>query len=96
MGPPDVLINSPVSDAIGWVDVDKETLQHKRYPNVFGIGDCTNLPTSRTAAAVGKFTRVCVCNDKCGSDGELFVWFVTPEVLTSIISIFQKDLSLLG
>lgn len=60
MGPPDVLINSPVSDAIGWVDVDKETLQHKRYPNVFGIGDCTNLPTSRTAAAVGKVARVCV------------------------------------
>ncbi|NXN12757.1 SQOR protein, partial [Indicator maculatus] len=52
MGPPDVLINSPVSDGSGWVDVDKETLQHKKYPNVFGIGDCTNLPTSKTAAAV--------------------------------------------
>ncbi|XP_053810660.1 sulfide:quinone oxidoreductase, mitochondrial [Vidua macroura] len=52
MGPPAVLINSPVSDASGWVDVDKETLQHKKYPNVFGIGDCTNLPTSKTAAAV--------------------------------------------
>lgn len=61
MGPPDVLINSPVSDAIGWVDVDKETLQHKKYPNVFGIGDCTNLPTSKTAAAVGKGACVCLC-----------------------------------
>lgn len=54
MGPPDVLLNCPVSDAAGWVDVDKETLQHKKYPNVFGIGDCTNLPTSKTAAAIGK------------------------------------------
>ncbi|KAJ7409460.1 Sulfide:quinone oxidoreductase, mitochondrial [Willisornis vidua] len=52
MGPPAVLINSPVSDEAGWLDVDKETLQHKKYPNVFGIGDCTNLPTSKTAAAV--------------------------------------------
>ncbi|NXI21690.1 SQOR protein, partial [Sterrhoptilus dennistouni] len=52
MGPPAVLINSPVSDENGWVDVDKETLQHKKYPNVFAIGDCTNLPTSKTAAAV--------------------------------------------
>ncbi|XP_015494714.1 sulfide:quinone oxidoreductase, mitochondrial isoform X2 [Parus major] len=52
MGPPAVLVNSPVSDEGGWVDVDKETLQHKKYPNVFGIGDCTNLPTSKTAAAV--------------------------------------------
>uniref|UniRef100_A0A5F9DR72 Sulfide:quinone oxidoreductase, mitochondrial n=1 Tax=Oryctolagus cuniculus TaxID=9986 RepID=A0A5F9DR72_RABIT len=52
MSPPDVLKTSPVADAAGWVDVDKETLQHKKYPNVFGIGDCTNLPTSKTAAAV--------------------------------------------
>ncbi|NXO34412.1 SQOR protein, partial [Locustella ochotensis] len=52
MGPPAVLLNSPVSDENGWLDVDKETLQHKKYPNVFGIGDCTNLPTSKTAAAV--------------------------------------------
>ncbi|XP_004709551.1 sulfide:quinone oxidoreductase, mitochondrial [Echinops telfairi] len=52
MGPPDVIKTSPVADAAGWVDVDRETLQHTRYPNVFGIGDCTNLPTSKTAAAV--------------------------------------------
>ncbi|XP_044294763.1 sulfide:quinone oxidoreductase, mitochondrial isoform X2 [Varanus komodoensis] len=52
MGPPDVLLNSPVSDAAGWVDVNKGTLQHNKYPNVFGIGDCTNLPTSKTAAAI--------------------------------------------
>ncbi|XP_030045443.1 sulfide:quinone oxidoreductase, mitochondrial isoform X2 [Microcaecilia unicolor] len=51
MGPPDVLVNSPVADAAGWVDVDRETLQHTKYPNVFGIGDCTNLPTSKTVAA---------------------------------------------
>nr|XP_006013270.2 PREDICTED: sulfide:quinone oxidoreductase, mitochondrial [Latimeria chalumnae] len=52
MGPHDVLMKSPLADAGGWVDVDKDTLQHKKYPNVFGIGDCTNLPTSKTAAAV--------------------------------------------
>ncbi|NWI08416.1 SQOR protein, partial [Crypturellus soui] len=52
MGPPDVLINSPVSDEGGWVDVDTQTLQHKKYPNVFGIGDCTNLPTSKKKTAI--------------------------------------------
>lgn len=56
MSAPDVLKKSPVVDDAGWVDVDKETLQHKKYSNVFGIGDCTNLPTSKTAAAVGKIT----------------------------------------
>lgn len=76
MGPPDVLVNSCVSDEIGWVDVDKETLQHKKYPNVFGIGDCTNLPTSKTAAAVGEVAHVCVCvccNEKYGSGSEIFL-----------------------
>lgn len=33
------------------MDVNKETLQHTKYANVFGIGDCTNIPTSKTAAA---------------------------------------------
>lgn len=53
MGPPAVLKGSLLDDAAGWLDVCKETLQHKKYANVFGIGDCTNLPTSKTAAAVG-------------------------------------------
>lgn len=42
-----------IPDASGFVDVNKSTLQHIRYPNIFGIGDCTNLPTAKTAAAVG-------------------------------------------
>jgi len=27
-------------------------LQHVQYPNVFALGDCSNLPTSKTMAAV--------------------------------------------
>lgn len=54
MGPPAVLKGSSLEDDGGWLDVNKETLQHKTFSNVFGIGDCTNLPTSKTAAAVGK------------------------------------------
>ncbi len=48
---PDFLKGSPVSDAGGWVDVDPETLQHKKYENVFGLGDATNTPNAKTAAA---------------------------------------------
>ncbi len=32
--------------------MDKGTLQHGRYPNVFAIGDSADLPTSKTAAAI--------------------------------------------
>ncbi|XP_059392439.1 sulfide:quinone oxidoreductase, mitochondrial-like isoform X3 [Carassius carassius] len=58
MGPPAVLKGSSLDDVTGWLDVDKNTLQHKTYANVFGIGDCTNLPTSKTAAAVAAQSAV--------------------------------------
>eukprot|EP00095_Tigriopus_kingsejongensis_P008451 maker-scaffold18_size714446-snap-gene-1.15 protein:Tk08451 transcript:maker-scaffold18_size714446-snap-gene-1.15-mRNA-1 annotation:"sulfide:quinone mitochondrial precursor" len=53
MSAPDVLRKATkIVDQAGFLDVDKETLQHVKYPNIFGIGDCTNVPTSKTAAAV--------------------------------------------
>ncbi|XP_046890935.1 sulfide:quinone oxidoreductase, mitochondrial isoform X1 [Hypomesus transpacificus] len=58
MGPIAVLKGSSLSDASGWLDVDKDNLQHKKYPNVFGIGDCTNLPTAKTGAAVAAQSSV--------------------------------------
>ncbi|XP_067091563.1 sulfide:quinone oxidoreductase, mitochondrial isoform X1 [Osmerus mordax] len=58
MGPTAVLKGSLLSDASGWLDVDKDNLQHKKYPNVFGIGDCTNLPTAKTGAAVAAQSSV--------------------------------------
>ncbi|WP_339891186.1 FAD/NAD(P)-binding oxidoreductase [Neptuniibacter pectenicola] len=36
----------------GYLEVDKYTLQHKRYPNVFGIGDTVGTPIGKTAASV--------------------------------------------
>lgn len=56
MGPLDVLKGSPISDAAGWVEVDKGTLQHVKpeYSNVFALGDASSLPTSKTGAAITK------------------------------------------
>ncbi|CAM3245945.1 NAD(P)/FAD-dependent oxidoreductase [Brevibacillus invocatus] len=54
MKAPDFLKESSLTDQGGWVDVDPYTLQHKTYPNVFGLGDCANLPTSKTGAAIRK------------------------------------------
>lgn len=51
---PDVLRGSPISDAAGWVDVDQQSLRHKKYKNVFGLGDACNAPNAKTAAAVRK------------------------------------------
>lgn len=35
-----------------WVMVDKETMVHKNYPNIVSLGDCADLPTSKTSAAI--------------------------------------------
>lgn len=54
---PDFIKESPLAvpnNPLGWVDINKYTLQHNRYANVFGIGDASSLPTSKTAAAVRK------------------------------------------
>lgn len=62
MSAPDFVKRSPLADADGWVDVDRQTLRHVRYSNVFGLGDASNLPTSKTAAAIHKQAPVLVAN----------------------------------
>jgi sulfide:quinone oxidoreductase len=61
-GPPDVIRESPLADAAGWVNVDKYTLQHPDFPNVFSLGDASSLPTSKTGAAVRKQAPVLIHN----------------------------------
>tara|TARA_R110002111_G_scaffold153375_1_gene220220 strand:- start:208364 stop:209614 length:1251 start_codon:yes stop_codon:yes gene_type:complete len=62
MGPPAFIAQSPLADEKGWVDVNKHTLQHVRYPNVFALGDSSNLPTSKTGAAIRKQAPALVKN----------------------------------
>ena len=51
---PDFVRASPLADFAGWVDVDPATLRHRRYSNIFGLGDATNTPNAKTAAAARK------------------------------------------
>ena len=62
MSSPDFIKRSPLANEAGWVDVDKHTLQHTRYPNVFSLGDASSLPTSKTAAAIRAQAPVLVQN----------------------------------
>jgi sulfide:quinone oxidoreductase len=62
---PDFIKRSPLAvptDSLGWMEVDKYTLQHPRFPNVFGIGDVTNTPNAKTGAAIRKQNPVLVEN----------------------------------
>lgn len=62
MSSPDFVKRSPLANAAGWVEVNKDTLQHERYANVFGLGDASSLPTSKTGAAIRKQAPVLVKN----------------------------------
>ncbi|MBU8900050.1 pyridine nucleotide-disulfide oxidoreductase [Corallococcus sp. H22C18031201] len=46
----------------GWVKADKHTLQHPDHPEVFALGDASDLPTSRTGAAIRRQAPVLVEN----------------------------------
>ena len=59
---PDFVRVSPLADAAGWVDVDPASLRHKTYANVFGLGDATNTPNAKTAAAARKQAPVVAHN----------------------------------
>jgi sulfide:quinone oxidoreductase len=62
---PDWIKASPLSipgDAKGWIDIDKNTLQHVRYPDVFALGDAGSSPNSKTGAAIRKQAPVVAQN----------------------------------
>jgi sulfide:quinone oxidoreductase len=64
MAPPEVVASSPLAAATGggFVEVDQYSLQHKRFANVFAIGDVAGMPNSKTAAAVRGQAPVLVAN----------------------------------
>lgn len=42
----------------GWVELNKETLQHTRYANVFSLGDVAGIPMGKTGGSARKQYRV--------------------------------------
>ena len=63
---PEFIRNSPLpppgQPGLGWVEVDQYTLQHKRYPDIFALGDVSSTPNAKTGAAAVKQAPVLVSN----------------------------------
>jgi len=62
---PDWVKHGPLADPAspgGFVEVDKHTLQHVRFPEIFALGDVSNTPNSKTGAAIRKQAPVVVAN----------------------------------
>ena len=54
--------NSEIGSAKGWVPVDKYTLQHVKYKNIFSLGDIAAVPLGKTGGSVRKQYKVVVDN----------------------------------
>ena len=63
---PDFVADSELAGAGGWLEVDQFSLQHKRFNNVWGLGDVMDTPNAKTMAAVRKQVPV-VAQNICDS-----------------------------
>ncbi|KAK5188498.1 hypothetical protein LTR96_011153 [Exophiala xenobiotica] len=70
MGPHAFVKNSPLANEDGFVDVNDNTTQHKKFANIWACGDASSLPTSKTAAAITGQAPVLVQNLLRSMDGE--------------------------
>ncbi|MFY9075273.1 FAD/NAD(P)-binding oxidoreductase [Malaciobacter mytili] len=62
MKAPDEIGTSALGSAKGWVPVNKETLQHVKYKNVFSLGDVAAVPLGKTGGSVRKQYKVVADN----------------------------------
>ena len=56
-------------DPFGYIAIDKNTMQHVKYPEVFALGDAGSSPNSKTGAAVRKQAPVVVENMRAVAEG---------------------------
>lgn len=70
MKAPDEIGNSPIGSAKGWVPVNKETLQHVKYDNIFSLGDIAAVPLGKTGGSVRKQYKVVAKNIISSMEGK--------------------------
>jgi len=67
---PDEVAKSPLGSEQGWVPVEKETLQHVKFKNVWSLGDVAALPMTKTGGSARKEYRVVVENLVASMEGK--------------------------
>jgi len=62
MKAPDEIGNSKIGSQKGWIPVNKETLQHVKFENIFALGDIAAVPMGKTGGSARKQYKVVVNN----------------------------------
>jgi sulfide:quinone oxidoreductase len=79
-----------VGDAAGWIHCDKNKMVSKKYSNVFGIGDATDFPTSKTASGIRKQAPILVEILKSLMKGEQPTATYDGEIICPMLTRYKR------
>ena len=86
---------SPIGSGRGWVPVDKETLQHVKFPNVFALGDIAGIPMGKTGGSARKQYAVLVENLISVMEGKelkaAYAGYTVCPLITSIGTVMLAE-----
>lgn len=89
------IANSPIGSRKGWVPVNKETLQHVKYKNVFSLGDIAAVPLGKTGGSVRKQYKVLVDNLISAMEGKelkaKYDGYTVCPIITSIGTVMLAE-----
>jgi sulfide:quinone oxidoreductase len=95
MKAPDEIGKSAIGSAKGWIPVNKETLQHVKYNNIFALGDIAAIPLGKTGGTVRKQYKVLVDNLIATMEGKpmpsKFDGYTVCPIITSIGTVMLAE-----
>ena len=65
-----VIDDSRLGDERGWIPVDKNTLKHTQFENIWAIGDATNIPISKSGSVAHYEAKVAAAEIVAAVKGE--------------------------
>ena len=92
---PREVFESDIGSAKGWVPVNKETLQHVKFDNVFALGDIAQVPMGKTGGSVRKQYKVLVDNLIAQMEGKAlpskYAGYTVCPLITSIGTVMLAE-----
>ena len=88
--------SSPIGSSKGWVPVNKESLQHVKYKNVFALGDIAAVPMGKTGGSARKQYKVVVDNVVAMMEGQSelpskYAGYTVCPLITSIGTVMLAE-----
>jgi len=89
-----VIEDSGLGDSGGWLPTDKYTLRSKAHPDIFALGDCTDIPVSKAGAAAHFEAKVVAENIVADLRGEPATARYDGHVVCFCDAGFHKGISM--